>query len=51
MLRTDALQSCVLGTAEQSLIASLILHDQEGIDFWTVAVYYLQVASLQNKER
>lgn len=51
MLRTDALHSCTLGTAEQSLIASLLLHDQGSIDFWTVALYYLQVSALQNKER
>lgn len=51
MLSTDTLKSCTLGTAEQSLVASLLLHDQEGIDFWTVALYYLQVSSIQNKER
>lgn len=51
MLSTNALHTSTLGTAEQSLIASMLLHDQGSIDFWTVALYYLQVASLQNKER
>lgn len=48
LLEMDALQSCKLGTAEQSLVTALLLRDQVNIDFWTVALYYLQVGA---KER
>ncbi|GLH00339.1 Uncharacterized protein GBIM_06748 [Gryllus bimaculatus] len=45
----DYLQNCPLGTAERSLIAARLYGNQSEIDFWTVALYYLQTAELEAK--
>nr|CAD7396669.1 unnamed protein product [Timema poppensis] len=43
------LQHCPLGTAERSLMAAQLLSDQSEVDFWTVALYYLQITKLESK--
>ncbi|XP_063221643.1 WD repeat-containing protein 11-like [Bacillus rossius redtenbacheri] len=45
----DYLEHCPKGTAERSLIAAQFFGDQSDVDFWTVALYYLQVAKLESK--
>lgn len=43
------LQQCPLGTAERSLIAAQLFGEQSEVDFWTVALYYLQVSKLETR--
>lgn len=38
-----------MNTAEKCLYTSKLLGDIYGIDFWTVAIYYLQVAAAINE--
>jgi len=45
------LQCCPQGTAERSLIAAQLLGEQSEIDFWTVALYYLQASKLEARNR
>jgi hypothetical protein len=45
------LQCCPLGTAERSLIAAQLFGEQSEIDFWTVALYYLQASKLEARSR
>ncbi|XP_067012842.2 WD repeat-containing protein 11 [Anabrus simplex] len=45
----EYLEHCPLGTAERSLIAAQLFGDQAEIDFWTVALYFLQIAKLELK--
>jgi hypothetical protein len=45
------LQQCPLGTAERSLIAAQLFGEQFEVDFWTVALYYLQVSKLETRNR
>lgn len=45
------LQCCPQGTAERSLIAAQLFGEQCEIDFWTVALYYLQASKLEARNR
>lgn len=45
------LQCCPQGTAERSLIAAQLFGEQSEIDFWTVALYYLQASKLEARNR
>lgn len=47
----EYLQLCPLGTAERCLIAAQLFGEQAEIDFWTVALYYLQVSKLEMRNR
>jgi hypothetical protein len=47
----EYLQQCPLGTAERSLIAAQLFGDQAEVDFWMVALYYLQVSKLETRNR
>lgn len=47
----EYLQLCPLGTAERSLIASQLFGEQAEVDFWTVALYYLQASKLETRNR
>ncbi|KAJ9582833.1 hypothetical protein L9F63_022829, partial [Diploptera punctata] len=46
----NCLQHCTLGTAERCLIASQFFGDEYGVDFWTVALYYLHTYKLDKVE-
>ncbi|PSN34557.1 WD repeat-containing protein 11 [Blattella germanica] len=47
----EYLNHCPLKTAERSLIAAQIFGDQVEVDFWTVALYYLQATKLESRHR
>lgn len=47
----EYLKNTPLGTAERSLITAQLFGDVSEVDFWTVALYYLQVTKLETKNR
>jgi hypothetical protein len=47
----EYLQQCPLGTAERSLIVAQLFGEQAEVDFWTVALYYLQASKLEARNR
>lgn len=49
--KLEYLRLCPLGTAERSLVVSQLFGEEAEVDFWTVALYYLQVSKLETRNR
>ncbi|KAJ4431502.1 hypothetical protein ANN_20100 [Periplaneta americana] len=45
----DYLHQCPLGTAERSLVAAQLFGDQTEVDFWNIALYYMQAFKLESR--
>lgn len=47
--RLEYMKFCPLGTAERCLLVAQLFGDLAEVDFWTVALYYLQVTKIEMK--